>query len=104
MKIIVMDSANVHIEVLNVPDPLIEEGIEQFWQSMTIRSTTFLDGSNPSTSCQCSSMNMVSAILMEKSCTFTCEGKLKDFSIYDSVQEVKHREQGGTWLQSSDFV
>ena len=30
MKIIVMDSANVRIEVLNVPDHMIEENIEQF--------------------------------------------------------------------------
>ena len=30
MKIIVMDSANVRIEVLNVPDHMIEEDIEQF--------------------------------------------------------------------------
>lgn len=30
MKIIVMDSANVRIEVLNVPDHMINEDIEQF--------------------------------------------------------------------------
>ena len=30
MKIIVMDSTNVRIEVLNVPDHMIEEDIEQF--------------------------------------------------------------------------
>ena len=30
MKIIVMDSANVRIEVLNVPDHMIEEDFEQF--------------------------------------------------------------------------
>ena len=30
MKIIVMDSANVRIEVLNVPDHMIEADIEQF--------------------------------------------------------------------------
>ena len=30
MKIIVMDSANVRIDVLNVPDHMIEEDIEQF--------------------------------------------------------------------------
>ena len=30
MKIIVMDSANVRIEVLNVPDHMIDEDIEQF--------------------------------------------------------------------------
>ena len=29
MKIIVMDSANVRIEVLNVPDHMIDEDIEQ---------------------------------------------------------------------------
>ena len=30
MKIIVMDSANVRIEVLNVPDHMIDEDIEKF--------------------------------------------------------------------------
>lgn len=30
MKIIVMDSTNVRIEVLNVPDHMIKEDIEQF--------------------------------------------------------------------------
>ena len=30
MKIIVMDSTNVRIEVLNVPDHMIDEDIEQF--------------------------------------------------------------------------
>ncbi len=30
MKIIVMDSANVRIQVLNVPDHMIDEDIEQF--------------------------------------------------------------------------
>lgn len=52
MKIIVMDSANVRIVVLNVPDHMIEEDIEQFLQSMTIRSTTFLGWQHPSTSCR----------------------------------------------------
>ena len=42
MKIIVMDSANVRIEVLNVPDHMIEEDIEQF---------------HPLTLCRCSSMS-----------------------------------------------
>jgi hypothetical protein len=31
MKIIVMDSANVRIVVLNVPDHMIEEDIEDIW-------------------------------------------------------------------------
>ena len=30
MKIIVMDSTNVRIEVLNVPDNIVSEDIEQF--------------------------------------------------------------------------
>ena len=41
MKIIVMDSANVRIEVLNVPDHMIKRTSSSSWLCMSIRSITF---------------------------------------------------------------
>ena len=85
MKIIVMDSANVRIEVLNVPDHMIEEDIEQFlaisWMAAPIDFVPVLF--HEYGICHSDGAEL----------HFTREGKLKDFSIYDSVQEVKHREQ-----------
>ena len=93
MKIIVMDSANLRIEVLEVADNMLTEDIEQFlaehdyslnnisWMAAPIDyvpmqfheySTNEEDGEEEHT---------------------MREARLKDFSIYDSVKEVKHREQ-----------
>ena len=93
MKIIVMDSANVRIEVLNVPDHMIAEDIEQFlaehdyslgnisWMAAPIDfvPVQFHDYGI----CQTSGEEM----------HVTRQARLKDFSIYDSVKEVKLREQ-----------
>lgn len=93
MKIIVMDSANVRIEVLNVADHMLEDEIELFlyehgyslnnisWMAAPIDyvpvqfheyDTDKEDGEEVHT---------------------TRNARLKDFSIYDSVQEIKRREQ-----------
>ena len=93
MKIIVMDSANVRIEVLNVPDHMIDENIEQFLAEH--------DYSLNNISWMAAPIDFVPVQFHEygichsdgEELHFVRQGKLKDFSIYDSVQEVKHREQ-----------
>ena len=93
MKIIVMDSANVRIEVLNVPDHMIEEDIEQFLVEH--------DYSLNNISWMAAPIDFVPVQFHEydtdkengEEVHATRSGRLKDFSIYDSVQEVKHREQ-----------
>ena len=93
MKIIVMDSANVRIEVLNVPDHMIDEDIEQFLAEH--------DYSLNNISWMAAPIDFVPVQFHEygichsdgEELHFVRRGKLKDFSIYDSVQEVKHREQ-----------
>ena len=93
MKIIVMDSANVRIEVLNVPDHMIEEDIEQFLAEH--------DYSLNNISWMAAPIDFVPVQFHEygichsdgEELHFVRQRKLKDFSIYDSVQEVKHREQ-----------
>ena len=93
MKIIVMDSANVRIEVLNVPDHMIDEDIEQFLAEH--------DYSLNNISWMAAPIDFVPVQFHEydtdkensEEVHATRSGRLKDFSIYDSVQEVKHREQ-----------
>ena len=88
-----MDSANVRIDVLNVPDHMIEEDIEQFLAEH--------DYSLNNISWMAAPIDFVPVQFHEygichsdgEELHFVRQGKLKDFSIYDSVQEVKHREQ-----------
>ena len=111
MKIIVMDSANVRIEVLNVPDHMIEEDIEQFlvehnyslnnisWMAAPIDVEHNYSLNN--ISWMAAPIDFVPVQFHEygichsdgEELHFVRQGKLKDFSIYDSVQEVKHHEQ-----------
>jgi len=93
MKIIVMDSANARIEVLNVPDHMIEEDIEQFLAEH--------DFSLNNISWMAAPIDFVPVQFHDYGICHTNgeeihvsrQARLKDFSIYDSVQEVKHREQ-----------
>ena len=93
MKIIVMDSMNVRIEVLNVPDHIVREDIEQF--------LTEHDYSLNNISWMAAPIDFVPVLFHEydtdkengEEIHATRSGRLKDFSIHDSVQEVKHREQ-----------
>lgn len=93
MKIIVMDSANVRIEVLNVPDHMINEDIEQF--------LTEHDYSLNNISWMAAPIDFVPVQFHDYSISQTNgdvmhasrHARLKDFTIYDSVQEVKNREQ-----------
>ena len=93
MKIIVMDSANARIEVLNVPDHMIEEDIEQFLAEH--------DYSLNNISWIAAPIDYVPVQFHEYGICQTNgdelhvvrHARLKDFSIYESVQEIKHREQ-----------
>lgn len=94
MKIILMNSADLRIEVLNVPDHMIEnDDIEQFlsehdfpvsyisWMAAPVDyvPVRFHDYGTCATNGE--------EIHVER------RARLKDFSIYDSVREVQQREQ-----------
>ena len=93
MKIIVMDSANARIEVLNVPDHMIEEDIEQFLaeHDYSLNNISWIAAPIDFVPVQFHEYGICHSDGAELH--FVRHGKLKDFSIYDSVQEVKHREQ-----------
>lgn len=88
MKIVVMDSTNVCIEVLNVPDHMISEDIEQFLTEHDYSLNNISWMAAPSTLCRCNSMITASAKPTER----LFIQHVKQGSKYDSVQEVKHRE------------
>ena len=93
MKIIVMDSANVRIEVLNVADHMLEDEIELFLSEHGYSLNNI--------SWMAAPIDYVSVILHDISIDKKTgeeihslrPAKLKNFSVYESVQEVKHREQ-----------
>lgn len=93
MKIIVMDSANVRIEFFDVADDMLNDDIEKFLAEHDI--------SLNSVSWMAVPIDYVSGILHDISIDKKTgeevhslrPAKLKNFSVYDSVQEVKHREQ-----------
>ena len=93
MKIIVMDCANARIDVLNVPENMVGEDVELFLVEH--------DYSLNNISWMAVPVDYVPVQFHEfgideengKEVHEQRETKLKNFSIYDSVQEVKHREQ-----------
>ena len=93
MKIIVLDSANVRIEFFDVADNMLNDDIERFLAEHNI--------SLNSVSWMAAPIDYVSVILHDISLDKKSgeevhslrPAKLKNFSIHESVQEVKHREQ-----------
>ena len=93
MKIIVMNSADLRIEVLNVADHLLEEEIELFLSEHGYSLNNI--------SWMAAPINYVPVVFHNydtdkesgEELHTTRSARLKDFSIYDSVQEVKCREQ-----------
>lgn len=93
MKIIVMDSANLRIEVLNVADHILEDNIEEFLYNhgYTLNNISWM----------AAPIDYVPVQFHEytndqedgEEVHTMRSARLKDFSVYDSVQEVKHREQ-----------
>ena len=94
MKIIVMNSADVCIEVLNVPDQMIEnDDIEQFLSEhdYPLNNISWMAAPVDFVPVQLHAYGICAADGEE--IHVKRETKLKDFTIYESVQEVKHREQ-----------
>ena len=82
MKIIVMDSANVRIEVLNVPDHMIEEDIEQFLaeHDYSLNNISWMAAPIDFVPVQFHEYGIChSDILMEKSCTLSVKVNSKTF-------------------------
>lgn len=91
MKIIVMNSADTRIEVLSVPDSMPEEDIELFLaeHDYSLNNISWMAAPVDFVPVQFHEFDFENDVE-----THTVRhGRLKDFSIYDSVQEVKHREQ-----------
>ena len=93
MKIIVMNSADLRIEVLNVPDHLLEEDIEVFLaeHDYSLNNISWMAASIDYVPVQFHDFGINEEDGEE---TYAIRhARLKNYSIYDSVQEVKHREQ-----------
>lgn len=89
MKIIVMDSANVRIEVLNVADHMLEDEIELFLSEhgYSLNNISWMAAPIDFVPVQFHdySISQPNGEFMHAS----RHARLKDFTIYDSVQEVK---------------
>ena len=93
MKIIVMDSTNVRIEVLNVADNMSEDEIELFLSEHGYSLNNI--------SWMAANIDFVPVLFHEydtdkengEEVHTTRSERLKNFSIYGSVQEVKNREK-----------
>ena len=93
MKIIVMDCANVRIEVLNVPDYMLEDDTEQFLveHGYSLNNISWMAAPIDYVPVQFHDYGTIAGSGEEMH--VRRDARLKDFSIYESVQEVKHREQ-----------
>lgn len=93
MKIIVMDSANVRIEVLNVADHLLEDDTELFLakHGYSLNNISWMAAPIDYVPVQFYEYDTDHEDVEEVHTMRNA--RLKDFSVYESVQEVKHREQ-----------
>ena len=93
MMIIVMDSANVRIEVLNVADHMLEDEIELFLyeHGYSLNNISWMAAPIDYVPVQFHEYDTDKEDGEEVHATRSAQ--LKNFSIYDSVQEIKHREQ-----------
>ena len=93
MKIIVMDSANVRIEVLNVADHMLEDEIELFLSEhgYSLNNISWMAAPIDYVPVQFHEYGICQTNGEELH--VVRHARLKDFSIYESVQEIKHREQ-----------
>ena len=93
MKIILMDSANVRIEVLNVADHMLEDEIELFLSEHGYSLNNISWMADPIDYVPVQFHEYATDKENGEEVHTTRSARLKDFSIYDSVQEMKHREQ-----------
>lgn len=92
MKIIVMNSADLRIEVLEVADNMLTEDIEQFLaeHDYSLNNISWMAAPIDYVPVQFHDYRMDED--GEEQHTMR-HARLKDFFVYDSVKEVKHREQ-----------
>ena len=93
MKIIVMDSANVRIEFLNVPDHMLGEDIEVFLAEHGYSLSSISWMAAPIDFVPVQFHDFGTCHSNGEEIHVVRHARLKDFSIYESVQEIKHREQ-----------
>lgn len=94
MKIIVMNSADVRIEVLTVSDRLIEnDDIEQFLSEHGYSLNNISWMAAPVDFVPVKFHDYGFCATDGEEIHAERDARLKDFTIYDSVQEVKRREQ-----------
>ena len=88
-----MDSANLRIEVLNLADHMLEDNVEEFLydHGYSLNNISWMAAPIDYVQVQ---FHEYATDQEDSEETHTMRsGRLKDFSVYDSVQEVKHREQ-----------
>lgn len=92
MKIIVMNPADVRIELLNVPDHMLEDDTEQFLveHGYSLNNISWMAAPVDFVPVQFHDYGTIANSGEE--IHVSRDAKLKDFPIYDSVQEVKKRE------------
>jgi hypothetical protein len=93
MKLIVMNCADVRIEVLNVPDHMLEDDTEQFLveHGYSLNNISWMAAPVDYVPVQFHDYGICQTDGEE--IHVSRDARLKDFSIYESVQEVKKREQ-----------
>jgi hypothetical protein len=93
MKLIVMNCADVRIEVLNVPDHMLEDDTEQFLveHGYSLNNISWMAAPVDYVPVQFHDYGICQTDGEE--IHVSRDAWLKDFSIYESVQEVKKREQ-----------
>lgn len=93
MKIIVIDSANVRIEFLNVADHMLEDEIELFLyeHGYSLKNISWMAAPIDYVPVQFHEYDTDKEDGEEVHTIRSA--RPKNFSIYDSVQEIKHREQ-----------
>ena len=93
MKIIVVDCANVRIDVLNVPENMVGEDVELFLveHDYSLNNISWMAVPADYVPVQFHEFGIDEE--NGKEVHEQRDTRLKNFSIYDSVQEVKHREQ-----------
>lgn len=93
MKIIIMDCANARIDVLNVPENMISEDVELFLveHDYSLNNISWMVVPADDIPVQFHEFGIDEE--NGKEVHEQRDARLKNFSIYDSVQEVKYREQ-----------
>lgn len=104
MKIIVVDCANVRIDVLNVPENMVGEDVELFLveHDYSLNNISWMAVPADYVPVQFHEFGIDEE--NGKEVHEQRDTRLKNFSIYDSVQEVKHREQKSSFLQFANMV